>query len=108
MKRQPWAEKIVTPEGMVGSETYRYNAGDWMVTLSYPIVPPEAVVYQIVMANPVTEFQWEGEVDAAGQVTEMLVARIRLLHLTTMKKSPVDPWPHDVVVVVVVVVVFAA
>jgi hypothetical protein len=68
-----WTEEFVTPEGMVGSGTYQYNAGDWMITISYPVVAPEAVIYQVAVANPSTGFQWEGEVDAAGQVTEMLV-----------------------------------
>jgi hypothetical protein len=65
-----WTEEFITPEGLVGSGTYQYTAGDWVITISYPIVAPEAVVYQVVMANQTTGFQWEGEVDAAGQVTE--------------------------------------
>ena len=64
-----WTEEFITPEGLVGSGTYQYTAEDWVVTLSYPIVAPEAVVYQIVVTNPTTGFQWEGEVDASGEVT---------------------------------------
>jgi len=66
-----WTEKRTTPEGLVGSETLEFTTGDWVVTVSYPIVAPEAVVYQIVAANESTGFWWEGEVDAAGQVTEL-------------------------------------
>ena len=60
----------MTPEGLVGAETFQYTAQDWVVTVSYPVVAPESVVYQVVMSNPTTAFQWEGEVDAAGNVTE--------------------------------------
>jgi len=67
-----WTEEDITPEGLVGSVTYQYTAGDWVVTITYPIVPPEQVVYQIVVANQTTGFQWEGEVNAVLQVTEML------------------------------------
>ena len=68
-----WTEERITPEGLVGSETLQYTAEDWMVTISYPVVAPEAVVYQVVVANQTTGFQWEGEVDAALQVTEQQV-----------------------------------
>ena len=65
-----WAEARLTPEGLVGSETFEYTAGDWAVTVSYPIVAPEAVVYQVLVANESTGFHWEGEVDAGWLVTE--------------------------------------
>lgn len=67
-----WMEELITPEGLVGSGTFQYTAEDWVVTISYPIVAPEAVVYQIVVANPTTRFQWEGKVNAVLQVTETL------------------------------------
>jgi len=67
-----WMEERTTPEGLVGSETYEFTTGDWVVTISYPVVAPENVVYQVVMANQATGFQWEGDVDAAWQVTETL------------------------------------
>jgi hypothetical protein len=66
-----WTEERTTPEGLVGSSTFEYTAENWVVTVSFPIVAPENVVYQVVVANQTTGFQWEGEVDAAGQVTEM-------------------------------------
>jgi hypothetical protein len=64
-----WLEDEVTPEGMVGQVAYRYAAGDWVVTISHPVVAPDAVVYSVAVANQTTGFQWEGEVDAAGRVT---------------------------------------
>jgi len=67
-----WTEEFITPEGLVGSGTFQYTAGDWVVTISYPIVAPEAVIYQVAVANQTTGFQWEGEVNAVLQVTETL------------------------------------
>ncbi len=69
-----WSEERATPEGLVGSETYRYAGGDWIITVSYPVVAPEAVVYQVVVVNPATAFQWHGEVNATGDVTEFSTA----------------------------------
>jgi len=67
-----WAEEFVTPEGMVGSGSYEYVAEDWTVTVSYPIVPPESIIFRIVVMNERTGFRWLGLVDAAGDVTETL------------------------------------
>lgn len=65
-----WAEERTTPEGLVGSETFEYTADDWTVTISYPVVAPENVIYQIVVENPTTGFKWEGKLDAGGSLTE--------------------------------------
>jgi hypothetical protein len=67
-----WAEENITPEGLVGSSSFQYTAGDWVVTVSFPLVAPQATIYQVVATNQTTGFQWEGKVDAAGQVTEAL------------------------------------
>ena len=68
-----WVEELTTPEGLVGSSSFQYTAGDWVVMVFFPVVAPENVVYQVVVTNQATGFQWEGEVDAAGQVTEHAV-----------------------------------
>ncbi len=67
-----WTEELTTPEGLVGLTTYQYTAEDWVVTVSYPIVRPDLTVYQVVVANDATGFHWEGQVDAAGRVTQAL------------------------------------
>jgi hypothetical protein len=51
-------------------------------------VAPEAVVYQVVVANQTTGFQWEGEVNAVLQVTETLA---------TTGGQPVVGWMGRVV-----------
>ena len=65
-----WEGGRTTPEGLIGSETFQYTAQDWVVTISYPVVAPENVVYQIVVENPTTGFRWEGELDAERYLTE--------------------------------------
>jgi len=73
-----WAEERSTPEVWSGSGTYRYTARtergaeDWVVQVYYPMMPPETVVYLMVVANRATGFRWEGQVDAAGRVIELL------------------------------------
>jgi hypothetical protein len=69
-----WVEEVVTSEELVGSSTSQYTAGDWVVTVSFPITAPGATIYQIVAVNQATTFRWEGSVNAAGQVTEAPVA----------------------------------
>ncbi len=65
-----WTEVNITPEGLVGSNAFRYTAEDWSVTVSYPVVAPEAVIYQVEITNEVDGIQWQGSVDATGQITE--------------------------------------
>jgi predicted small lipoprotein YifL len=65
-----WQEERLTPENIVGGETYQYSAGDWVVTVSYPVVLPENTIYEISVANQESGFQWAGEVDVQGTLTE--------------------------------------
>jgi predicted small lipoprotein YifL len=65
-----WQEERLTPENIVGGETYQYSAGEWVVTVAYPVVLPENTIYEISVTNQETGFQWAGTVDAEGMVTE--------------------------------------
>ncbi len=65
-----WTEENTTPEGLVGSNAVRYTAENWIVTVSYPVVAPEAVIYQVEVTNEGDGIQWQGSVDAIGQITE--------------------------------------
>jgi hypothetical protein len=66
-----WEEEPVTPVDMPGGEAYRYTAGDWVVTISYASVPPEQAVYPVSVVNQATGFEWEGEVDAEREITQV-------------------------------------
>jgi hypothetical protein len=65
-----WTEENVTPKDWVGSAIYEFTAGDWVVTIHVPVLPPERIVHKITVTNQATRFEWEGKVDASGQVTE--------------------------------------
>jgi hypothetical protein len=65
-----WGDELATPEGLVGATTFRFSSGDWVITVSYPIVAVENVIYTVVAANGTTGFRWQGTVDPSGQVTE--------------------------------------
>ena len=67
---------------------YQFTAEGWAITIGYPVLPPEQTVYQVVAENQVADFYWEGEVDAAGQVTEATVPSTGL---------PVVAWYGNVV-----------
>jgi serpin B len=67
---QAWTEKRTTPEGLVGADSMVYSAGDWTVTVTYPVTSPEQVDYAVVVANQATGTQWEADVDAFGEVFE--------------------------------------
>ena len=69
-----WMDVDITEEGLVGGSSRRYAADRWVVKVTFPVVAPSATIYQVVAANDATGFQWEGEVDAMGQVTELAVA----------------------------------
>ncbi len=65
-----WMEDILTPEGLVGSSTLQYTADGWVVTVSFPIVAPQATIYHVVVTEENTGFEWEGDLDAQGQIIE--------------------------------------
>lgn len=66
-----WNVENITQEGLVGSSTFQYTAEDWIVTLTAPVVAPDAVIYHVKVMSDVSSFRWEGEVDAEGNVTEI-------------------------------------
>lgn len=97
-----WLEERVTPEGLVGAETFRYTTQDWELTISYPVVPPESVVYQVTIQGVTTTFHWEGEVDAQGTVTEISAPELMLdrigardAALTYLREHYEDPPPES-------------
>jgi len=86
-----WDEKDITPENLVGASTFQYTSGDWVVTVSYPVVLPELTVYHVVAVNEATGLRWEGEVDAQGQVTEISSSSGDAEPMTSPIPSPEGP-----------------
>lgn len=65
-----WVGEEFIPPGIVGRTDWNYSAGDWQVTVSYPIVAPEATIYTVQVVNAAAGLQWQATLDAALQVTE--------------------------------------
>jgi len=65
-----WTRESPAPDGWPGPDSYRYTAGDWLVTISRLVVLPDSAAYRVLVTNQNSAFWWEGEVGAAGQVTE--------------------------------------
>jgi hypothetical protein len=66
-----WKEYITTAEGFVGAETKEFISGEWIVTITSPVVLPENSVHNIVVLNIKSGWHWEGSVKADGTVTEI-------------------------------------
>jgi len=99
-----WSEERSIPEVWGGSGTYRYTAEDWVVQVYYPMMPPETVVCLVTVGNRTTGFHWEGQVDTARGVTELLddvlVARTAALAYVSERygrQAPAQglPWAED-------------
>ncbi|MGB3714818.1 MAG: hypothetical protein WA996_10350 [Candidatus Promineifilaceae bacterium] len=69
-----WLVENITPEGLVGTTTYRFAVGDLTAIVAFPLVAPDATIYQVLVENTITGFRWEGEIDASGQVTDLAVS----------------------------------
>ena len=70
-----WQGERITAEGVVGTETYQYEADGWVVTVSYPVVAPPAMVYLVVVTRPALGFEWRLSVDAQGVATEEVLGQ---------------------------------
>lgn len=66
-----WSVESTTPEGIIGSMTYQFSGDDWVMDITYPVVAPESMIYDVELSNANTGFFWQGQVDAQGRVTEM-------------------------------------
>ncbi len=68
-----WTEKDTSPNTLGGS-SFEYRAGDWVITVQYPIVLPENTVYTVTVDDG-SSFHWEGEVNPDGEVRELVLPR---------------------------------
>ncbi|MBN1658994.1 MAG: serpin family protein [Anaerolineae bacterium] len=65
-----WIGEEVTPQGLVGRTSWHYTAGDWSVVVTYPLVAPEATIYDVQVVNQAAGVQWQASLDAHLQITE--------------------------------------
>jgi hypothetical protein len=59
-----WQVQDLTPSQTVGTSVTGYSSGDWQITVSYPVVLPSLVQYQVQIENQATGFSWSGILDA--------------------------------------------
>ena len=67
--RTAWDLENIDPEEWVGSTTVRFTKFDWIVTVSYPVVP-EPIYTVSVESKGSLEFEWLGLVDQNGNVAD--------------------------------------
>ncbi|HSJ55789.1 MAG TPA: serpin family protein, partial [Anaerolineae bacterium] len=65
-----WTGEEVTPQGLVGRTSWHYTAGDWSVVVAYPLVAPEATIYDVEVVNEAAGVQWQAALDARLQLTD--------------------------------------
>ncbi|MGD2162945.1 MAG: hypothetical protein PVG04_07610 [Anaerolineales bacterium] len=70
-----WQGDYIEQKGLVGAGAYQFTSPPWIMNIEYPIVAPEATVYSIELTNNESDFRWEGQVDARGEITELKPAR---------------------------------
>jgi len=63
-------EESAAAEGSPAEVVYHFTARDWAATLSYGVGMPGPIVYSAEVTNPVTGFEWQGTMDANGQVAD--------------------------------------
>lgn len=66
-----WQGDFIQEGDPLGAGAYQYTSSSWVLTIEYPIVEPEATVYSVDLINTEIDFQWKGQVDAHGEVTEI-------------------------------------
>lgn len=63
-----WVGGEMPSDGLVGSARFQYTAAGWVVSVSYPLVAPEATLYTVEAICEAIGFSWTGLVDAGGKV----------------------------------------
>ncbi len=65
-----WLEENITPEDIVGTSAYQFTSGNWAVSILFPVIAPESIIYTVLVTNDSIQFSWEGQIDAFGEVAE--------------------------------------
>jgi hypothetical protein len=63
-----WTEEGATSQDLASRLTNRYRADDWVISVSSETAMSPSTTYRVVVVNQATEFRWEGQVDAKGEV----------------------------------------
>lgn len=91
-----WTGKRLTPEALVGHETYVYRSGAWSILVDWDVVAGEHVTYRVQVRNePVA---WICEVEG-GEVVELYYGEVEqeggeaiLTAVSFIRSSPTFSW----------------
>lgn len=64
-----WQEEDVTPQDWVGGVFKEFTSDEWTVKVTYPVLPPENTIYQVVVSSIKLGWHWKGTVEFDGSVT---------------------------------------
>ena len=65
-----WTGRNATIPGVIGGTHFEFTSGDWTMTISFPIVAPENVIYTVILQNSTTNFYWEAKLNTYGAVMD--------------------------------------
>ena len=66
-----WEDEDVTPPGLIGKAIREFTSDGWTVKVSYLIVSPEHMQYQVAVSSVQLGWHWEGTVKPDGSVQEV-------------------------------------
>ncbi len=65
-----WMGRNTTPPGIVGTSSYEFVSGDWLMWIWVPQVAPGTFLYEMELTNQQALFHWTGTFDARYIVRE--------------------------------------
>ncbi len=63
-----WSTEYSLVDDLLGEGAYRLTADSCVLTISYPVMAPDSIVYYVVLDDADAGIHWEGSVDCLGQV----------------------------------------
>jgi len=96
-----WTGRSTAPGVPVGSSSYEFASGAWLMTIGVPMVKPDLFLYEMDLGNSDAGFHWTGRLDAAlnvvesnlGVAVEALIARDVVLQY--VREHYADRAPPD-------------
>ncbi|MDD5511844.1 MAG: hypothetical protein PHI12_13685 [Dehalococcoidales bacterium] len=66
-----WSTEDITPD-LLGITAWQFTKDDWTVTVTYPVVAPENIIYTVVVESQGNGWYWKGTVTPSGNVSEII------------------------------------
>jgi len=85
-----WVAGQDLTNGIIGSSTVLYSSGGWRIRVAFPVVAPDATIYNIKVEGEA--FAWEGLINAYRQVATTSVSNLEPTDIPNiLNPTPVDP-----------------